>query len=288
MRLHLVDGTFELFRAHFAPRPGKVVSGIDVKATAGVVSSMLALMEDKAEAVTHLAIAFDNPIESFRNELFDGYKTGDGIATALRSQFDLVEVAARALGIVVWSMDRWEADDALATAATRFATDEIEARILTPDKDLGQVIQQGRVVQVDRIRRKVIDEAALRARRGVGPASIPDLLGLVGDTADGIPGLPGFGEKSAAALLARWETIEAIPDDPATWEVKITGAPRLAAVLRERREDALLYKKLATLVRDVPLAETLDDLIYRGAHRAPYADLCARLEIAPRATRFRD
>ncbi len=288
MRIHVVDGTFELFRAHFAPRPSKAVGGIDVKATAGVVGSMLALLGDPDEAVTHLAIAFDNPIVSFRNELFEGYKGDEGIPASLRAQFDLVEVAAKALGIVVWSMDRWEADDALATAATRWASDDVQVRILTPDKDLGQVLEGDRVVQVDRIRRKVIDEAALRARRGVAPASIPDLLGLVGDTADGIPGLPGFGEKSAATLLARWGTIEAIPARVEDWDVKLTGAPRLAAVLAERRDDALLYKKLATLVRDVPLPESLEDLAYRGAPRAPYAELCARLEITPRASRFRD
>lgn len=288
MRVHLVDGTFELFRAHFAPRPGKVVDGADVKATAGVVASMLALLEDKAEAVTHLAIAFDNPIISFRNDLFDGYKTDEGIPPSLRAQFDLVEVAARALGIVVWSMDRWEADDALATAATRFAGPDVQVRILTPDKDLGQVLSGDRVVQVDRIRRRVIDEAALRARRGVGPASIPDLLGLVGDTSDGIPGLAGFGEKSAAALLARYETIEAIPDDAEAWDVKVVGAPRLAATLVAHRQDALLYKRLATLVRDVPLKESLGDLEYRGALRGPYEELCARLDIRPRWPRFRD
>lgn len=288
MRVHLVDGTFELFRAHFAPRPAKVVSGIDVKATAGVVGSMLALLEDRAEAVTHLAIAFDNPIISFRNELFDGYKTDEGIPASLRSQFDLVEVAAKALGIVVWSMDRWEADDALATAATRFAGPDVQVRILTPDKDLGQVLDGDRIVQIDRIRRKVIDEAAMRERRGVGPKSIPDLLALTGDTSDGIPGLPGFGEKSSAALLARYETIEAIPDEASAWDVKLTGAPRLAATLASMRDDALLYKKLATLVRDVPLPESLADLEYKGAPRGPFEELCARLEIKPRWSRFRD
>jgi 5'-3' exonuclease len=288
MRVHLVDGTFELFRAHFAPRPGKMVGGVDVKATVGVCSSMLTLLEEKAEAVTHLAIAFDNPILSFRNDLFDGYKTDEGIPPALRSQFDLVEVAARALGIVVWSMDRWEADDALATAATRFAGPDVQARILTPDKDLGQVLSGDRIVQIDRIRRKVIDEAAMRERRGVAPSSIPDLLGLVGDTSDGIPGLPGFGEKSAAALLARYGTIEAIPNDAKDWDVKVTGAPRLAATLAERREDALLYKKLATLVKDVPLKESLADLEYKGAPRKPFEDLCAKLEMKPRWPRFQD
>lgn len=288
MRVHLVDGTFELFRAHFAPRPAKIVGGVDVKATTGLVASMLALLEDPAEAVTHLAIAFDNPIVSFRNDLFDGYKTDDGIPAYLRAQFDLVEEAARALGIVVWSMDRFEADDALATAATRFAGPDIQVRILTPDKDLGQVLCSDRVVQVDRIRRKVIDEAAMRTRRGVAPASIPDLLALVGDDSDGIPGLPGFGEKSSATLLARYEVIEAIPDDPSAWDVKVPGAPRLAATLAARRADALLYKRLATLVRDVPLRESLADLEYRGAPRGAFEALCTQLEVKPRWARFCD
>jgi 5'-3' exonuclease len=287
MRLHLVDGTFELFRAHFAPRPPKVASGVDVKATAGFVGSMLALLEDPDERVTHLAVAFDNPIVSFRNDLFDGYKSDEGVPPSLRAQFDLAEQAAKALGIVVWSMDRYEADDALATAAVRWATDDRQVRILTPDKDLGQVLSGDRIVQVDRIRRKVIDEAAMRARRGVAPASIPDYLGLVGDTSDGIPGIPGFGEKSSAALLARYGTIEAIPDDDKSWEVKVTGAPRLAATLAERRSDALLYKRLATLVRDVPLEESLDDLEYRGALRSAYEELSSRLELRLRWTRFR-
>jgi 5'-3' exonuclease len=288
MRVHLVDGTFELFRAHFAPRPGKTVGGIDVKATTGLVGSMQALLDDPDEQVTHLAIAFDNPIVSFRNDLFDGYKSDEGVPPSLRAQFDLAEVAARALGIVVWSMDRYEADDALATAAVRFAAPGTQVRILTPDKDLGQVLSGDRVVQVDRIRRKVIDEAAMRARRGVAPASIPDFLGLVGDTSDGIPGIPGFGEKSSATLLARYETIEAIPSSAAAWTVKVAGAPRLANELAARRDDALLYKRLATLVRDVPLAETLADLEYRGAPRRSFDELCARLEVKPRWSRFRD
>jgi 5'-3' exonuclease len=287
MRLHLVDGTFELFRAHFAPRPPKVVGGADLKATAGVVGSMLGLLADRDEAVTHLAVAFDNPIVSFRNDLFDGYKTDEGVPRALRAQFDLVEVAMRALGIVVWSMDRYEADDALATAAVRFASDDVQVRILTPDKDLGQVLVSDRIVQVDRIRRKLIDEAAVRSRRGIAPASIPDFLGLVGDTSDGIPGLPGFGEKSAGALLGRYQSIEAIPDDASAWDVRVTGAPRLAATLAAHREDALLYKRLATLVRDVPLAESLDDLEYRGALHGPYEELCKKLEITPRSIPLR-
>ncbi len=288
MRVHLVDGTFELFRAHFAPRPPKVVRGVDLKATTGLIGSMMTLLDDRSEAVTHLAIAFDNPIVSFRNDLFDGYKSDEGVPPALRAQFDLVEEAARALGIVVWSMDRYEADDALATAATRFAGPDTQVRILTPDKDLGQVLTSDRVVQIDRIRRKVIDETSMRERRGVSPKSIPDWLALVGDASDGIPGVPGFGEKSSATLLAHYETIEAIPDDPNAWAVKVPGAPRLAATLAARRTDALLYKRLATLVRDVPLAESIEDLEYRGAPRAAFAALAEQLEVTPRWNRFRD
>ena len=285
MRLHLVDGTFELFRAHFSPRPGRRARGVDVKATAGIVANMLALLSDPEEAVTHIAIAFDNPIVSFRNDLFDGYKTDEGIAPELRSQFDLAEEAMRALGIVVWSMDRWEADDALATGAVRFSPEVDQVRILTPDKDLGQVVDDERIVQVDRIRRRVIDETAVRTARGVGPSSIPDLLGLVGDAADGIPGVPGFGAKSAAAVLARYGTIEAIPGDDREWEVKVTGAPRLARTLAAMRDEALLYKKLATLVRDVPLRESLEDLRFRGVPRAPFEALCDQLELRDLRTR---
>lgn len=263
-RLHLVDGTFELFRAHYSPRPDKVVDGVDVKATAGLVDSLVALLGDADEAVTHLAVAFDRPIVSFRNDLFDGYKSDEGVPPPLRAQFELAEIAVRALGVVVWSMDRFEADDALATAATRFSPLAQQVRILTPDKDLGQCLDGERIVQVDRIRKRVIDEAAFVAARGVRPSCVPDFLALVGDTADGIPGLRGFGPKSAAALLSRWGSLEAIPARFEDWDVKVASAARLGATLAEERERALLYKKLATLVRDVPLAETLDDLAYRG------------------------
>ncbi len=294
MRVHLVDGTFELYRAHFSHRPPKSVpqadGPMDVKATAGLVASMLGLLHDPEEAVTHLAIAFDNPIRSFRNDLYDGYKGDEGVPPSLRKQFDLAEVAMKALGIVVWSMDSWEADDALGTAATRFAAEAEQVRILTPDKDLGQCVQGTRVVQVDRMRRKLIDEDVVRAVRGVAPSSIPDLLGLVGDASDGFPGLPGFGAKSAAAVLARWGTIERIPDDAAAWDVKVTGAPRLAATLAGRRAEAMLYKKLATLVTDVPLPETLAELQFRGVPRASFETLCEQLgsnDLRTRPVRWR-
>lgn len=281
MRLHLVDGTFELFRAHFAKRPGhKSPSGQDVKAAVGVAASMLALLADPDEAVTHLAVAFDNPIRSFRNDLFAGYKTDEGVLPELLAQFDLVEEAVRSLGIVVWSMDRWEADDALATAATRFKDRFDQIRILTPDKDLGQVLEGKRVVQVDRIRAREIDEAALLEARGVGPASVPDLLALVGDTADGIPGLPGIGEKTASTLLKRWVHFDQIPDDPARWEVEVRGAAKVAAALREHREEAKLYRTLATLVLDVPLPQQEpDELRFRGVPREAFLGWCDRLGV---------
>ncbi len=292
MRVHLVDGTFELFRAHFAPRPphhGR--DGRPLTACHGLAQNLLALLGDRDEAPTHLAIAFDNPIRSFRNDLFDGYKTEDGVPAELLAQFDEAERVSAALGIVTWRMDRWEADDALATAARRFRDEVEQVRILSPDKDLGQCLSGDRVVQVDRVRRKLVDEAALRERRGVGPQSIPDLLALVGDTADGIPGIPGFGEKTAATLLAHYVHVEAIPDDPAAWAVSVRGAARLAGELAPRRRELALYKQLATLVEDVPLPESLDALCWRGALREPWSQWCADAdadELRERPRRFRD
>lgn len=291
MRLHVVDGTYELFRAHYAKRPRHTApNGQPVKATVGFTMSMLALLDDVDEAVTHVAVAFDNPIESFRNDLFDGYKTGEGMDPDLVAQMDLVERAARAIGMTVWSMDRWEADDALGTAAVRWRDDVDQVRIMTPDKDLGQSVCGDRVVLVDRMRKKVANEAAIRERRGVGPASIPDLLALIGDSADGIPGLPGFGEKGAASVLATYEHIENIPDDAASWTCKVRGADRLAATLADRRQDALLYRTLATLAVDVPLEESLDDLAYAGVPQGEFAALCDSLgheRLAARPTRWR-
>jgi 5'-3' exonuclease len=287
MRLHLVDGTYELFRAHYSKRPSK-----RFKATIGLLYSMLFLLSEEAEGVTHVGVAFDNPIRSFRNDLFDGYKSDEGVDPELRAQFDLAERATRALGMTTWSMDRWEADDALATAAVRFARHAgvEQVRILTPDKDLGQVVRGTTIVQVDRMRRKEIDEEGVLASKGVRPASIPDLLGLVGDTADGIPGIPGFGEKTAAALLRAYGHIESIPDDPRTWSVEVRGKDKLAATLREMREEALHYRVLATLVTDVPLRESFGDLAWRGAPRAEYEALCRELDeggLVGRPTRFR-
>ncbi len=290
MRVHLIDGTYELFRAHYARSPEHLdARGRDVKATLGLVYSLLALLDDPAEAATHLAVAFDNPIRSFRNQLYAGYKTEAGVPPELLAQFDLAEQATAALGIVVWSMDRYEADDALATAAARFAPEADQVRILTPDKDLGQCLEGERIVQVDRVRARVIDEPALRARRGVGPQSIPDWLALVGDSADGFPGVTGFGEKTASALLAHYLHLEAIPARARDWKVDVRGAPRLAENLAAQREEAALFKRLATVARDVPLAESLDELAWRGAPKARFRALCETLaapRLAERPVRF--
>ncbi|HXU61534.1 MAG TPA: 5'-3' exonuclease H3TH domain-containing protein [Polyangia bacterium] len=287
-RLHLVDGTYELFRAHYAKRPDhRDPSGADRKATVGVVSSLLALLHEADEAVTHLAVAFDNPIRSFRNDLFDGYKTDEGVPPELHAQFDAVEEGVRALGVTVWSMREHEADDGLATGARRFADQVGQVRILTPDKDLAQCLRGDRVVQIDRRQKKLTDEATFRAVRGYAPASVPDFLALTGDTADGIPGLAGFGEKSAAMLLGAYPHLEDIPDSVTAWTVRPRRAEELAATLAAHREEALLYRRLATLVDTVPLRETLDELRFRGVPREAFESWCTKvgttsLRTAPR------
>ena len=279
MRLHLVDGTYELFRAHFSRRPPhQGPDGTPLKATVGMVSSLLALLSDPAERPTHLAVAFDNPIRSFRNELFDGYKTELGVPEELLAQFDLAELATRALGIVVWSMREFEADDALATGAARFAPEVEQVRILTPDKDLGQCLRGSQVVQVDRMRRKLIDEPALRALRGIGPESIPDWLALVGDSADGIPGLPGFGEKGAAAVLAAFKHLEHVPLDARAWPVSVRSRDTLARTLAEHRKEALLFRTLATLRTDAPVDTSLAALEHRGVPREPFEIFARRVD----------
>jgi 5'-3' exonuclease len=275
VRLHLVDGTYELFRAHFSKRPGRTdPSGRDVKATVGLVGSLLQLLADEDEAVSHVAVAFDRPIESFRNERFPGYKDSTGVDPDLLAQFEGAETAVAALGLAVWSMGEFEADDAMATGAVRFAGEVEQVRLLTPDKDLGQVVRGDAVVQVDRLRERTYDEAGVIERLGVQPRSVPDLLALVGDTADGIPGLPGFGAKTASALLTRYEHLEAIPLD-GDWEVPVRGAARLAETLAARFDDALLYRELATLVTDVPLPHAhLDELAWAGVPRERFLAWC--------------
>jgi 5'-3' exonuclease len=290
MRLHLIDGTYELFRAHFSKRPPHAgPKGEDLKATVGLVSSLLGLLADPAERPTHLAVAFDNPIQSFRNDLFDGYKTEVGVPPELLAQFDLAELATRALGVQVWSMQEFEADDAMASGAARFRGAVEQVRILTPDKDLGQCLSGTQVVQVDRMRNKLIDEAALRALRGIGPASIPDWLALVGDDADGIPGLAGFGEKGAAAVLAVFEHLESIPDDPRRWPASIRSRDTLARTLAAERQDALLYRTLATLRTDAPIDTDLSSLEHRGVPREPFLLFCEQVgssSLPPRVERW--
>ena len=280
MRLHLVDGTYELFRAHYSKRPDRhTPEGTDVKATVGLVASLLGLLADADEQVSHLGVAFDNPIESWRNRRFSDYKDSSGVDPSLLAQFDGAEDAVRALGIHVWSCAEHEADDALAAAAVRFAADVDQVRVLSPDKDLAQVVEGDRIVQVDRARGTERDEDAVRERFGVAPQAIPDLLALVGDQADGIPGLPGFGAKTAATLLDHYPTIDDVPDDPDAWSVSVRGASRLAATLAERRADLALYRELATLDTTVELGVDLDALAWHGVPRERYLAWCDRLDV---------
>ena len=264
IRVHLVDGTYELFRSFFGAPSAAAPDGREVGAVRGLLASLGALARD--EHVTHVAVAFDTVVESFRNELFAGYKTGEGLDPTLWAQFPLAERAVAALGLVVWPMVEFEADDGLASGAARFAADPRVERVYlcTTDKDLAQMVRGDRVVQLDRRQKKLFDEAAVRDKFGVGPASIPDWLALVGDPQDGIPGVPKWGPKSAASVLARYEHLDAIPDDAADWDVAVRGAATLARNLRERRDDAALWRRLATLRTDVPIRESLDDLRVRG------------------------
>jgi 5'-3' exonuclease len=288
MRLHLVDGTYELYRAHYSPRPEhRDPSGVDTKATVGIVESMLALLHDADEAVTHIAVMFDNPIRSFRNDLYLPYKSDEGVPPELRSQFDRAEEAIRSIGVTVWSMREYEADDGLASGARRFRDEIEQVRILTPDKDLGQCIRGDQVVQVDRRQKKVTNESAFRAERGFGPESMPDFLALTGDSADGFPGLAGFGKKGAGLLVGAYEHLERIPADALDWTVKPRGAMQLAATLVEHRDEALLYRQLATLVDTVAPDGSLDALKFQGVPRATFERWCdelgvQRLKTAPR------
>jgi 5'-3' exonuclease len=278
LRVHLVDGTYELFRAYFGAPKKRGASGREVGASAGLLRSLLLLLRD--ESVTHLACAYDHVIESFRNDLFPGYKTGEGVPEDLMSQFELAEDVARALGIVTWPMVEFEADDAIAAAAFRFAADpRVEQVVIaSPDKDFAQCVRGNRVVLWDRRRGIVLDEEGVRAKFGISPESIPDYLALVGDAADGLPGVYGWGKKSAGAVLARHGHIEAIPRNAAEWPEKPRRAYDLAAELERERENALLYRKLATLRLDVPLEEDLEALEWRGARREELEAICRELD----------
>lgn len=277
MKVHLVDGTYELFRSYYGAPEALAPNGAEVGATLGLMRSLLALLRE--DGVTHVGCAFDHVVESFRNDLYPGYKTSDGVPADLMAQFPLAERAAEALGVVVWPMVQFEADDAIATAAARAdLSPEVEQVVIcSPDKDMAQCVRGTRVICVDRVRRKTYDEAGVREKFGVLPASIPDWLALVGDDADGYPGVPRWGAKSAATLLARYGHLEAIPDDHAEWQVPVRGAAALAESLRNHREEVMLYRVLAVLRTDVPLAESTNDLEWRGAPREPLAAFSAEL-----------
>jgi 5'-3' exonuclease len=276
MKIHLIDGTYELFRNHFGAPPKKAPDGREVGATLGLLRSLLLLLS--SPGVTHVAVAFDHVIESFRNDLYPGYKTGEGIEPDLLAQFPLAEEAVSALGVVVWPMMEFEADDAIGTAVIRFKDERSIDQIVvcSPDKDLAQLVTGSRVVCWDRRRDIIIDEAGVVAKYGVRPGSIPDWLALVGDSADGYPGLPGWGAKSASAVLSRFEHIESIPEDLDAWGMSLGRATKLAESLAEHREEAFLFRQLATLRLDVPLKERLDDLEWRGA-RERLKTLCVEL-----------
>ncbi len=279
MKIHLVDGTFELFRAHYSPRPGRTApDGRDIKATHGLAQSLIALLGQPD--VSHIAVAFDSVIRSFRNDMFEGYKTGDGVEPDLLAQFPLAEQITAALGITVWPMAEFEADDAIATAAVRFASHpEVEQVVMcSPDKDMSQVVSGERVVMLDRRKGEIIDEAGVVEKFGVPPAAIADYLALVGDSADGIPGIPRWGARSTATVLTRYGHIEAIPTDMANWDVKVRGAGNLMAALTEQLDNAMLYRDLATLRLDVPLSETEPgQLRWSGVDRPRLEEVCEAL-----------
>jgi 5'-3' exonuclease len=282
MRAFLVDGTYELFRHYYGVPPHRTADGAEVAATRGVLWSMLRLLE---QGVTHLGVATDHVIESFRNGMWPGYKSSAGLDPQLLGQFGLLEVTLEAMGVVVWPMVELEADDALAGAAA-VADDDPRVEqvvICTPDKDLGQCVRGGRVVQLDRRNQVVYDEARVTAKFGVAPPSIPDYLALVGDSADGYPGLPGWGAKSTATVLAHYRHIEQIPDIPGQWAMAVRGRPALAATLAKLRHHAMLFKDLATLRVDRSLLADVDELRWTGPTPL-FAEVCERIDARSLAT----
>lgn len=280
MDVHLVDGTYELFRHYYAVPSARDANGDEVGAIRGVVGSVLGMLN---HGVTHIAVATDHVIESFRNGLWAGYKSSAGVEPALLAQFHPLEDALRALGVTVWPMVEFEADDALAAGAARAALDPRVERVFicTPDKDLGQSVRGTRIVQLDRRRNITRDEDGIVAKFGVKPVSIPDYLALVGDASDGYPGLPGWGAKSSAAVLAKFEHLESIPDDWREWRVNAANAAKLSATLSREREHALLFRELATLRTDIPLFESVDELKWSGPTEA-FAAIGNRLDQAVR------
>jgi 5'-3' exonuclease len=280
MQVHLVDATYELFRAHFSPRPPVLGrEGVALSGVSGLVEQLCFLLRE--QGATHVGCATDRVIRSFRNDLYPGYKTGAGVDSELLAQFPVAEAAIEALGLVLWPMVEFEADDAIAAAAEWFAADPRVERVVicTPDKDMAQCVRGERVVLWDRRRDLVYDDAGVRAKWGVPPSSVADRLALVGDAADGFPGLPGWGDKSASAVLARYGSLEAIPANSGDWDVRgLRGAPALAATLSERMDEALLYRDLArlrTTADGVPIPQAdVDELRWRGANRARWTAFC--------------
>jgi len=266
MKVHLIDGTYELFRNHFGAPPKKSTSGMEVGATLGLMRSLLMLLQ--SPDVTHVGVAFDHVIESFRNKMYAGYKTGEGVDPVLMAQFPLAEQAASALGVVVWPQVKFEADDAIATATARFKKDKSVDQIIicSVDKDLMQMVDGKRVVSWDRRREIVLDEKGVIEKFGVKPESIPDYLALVGDSADGYPGIKGWGEKSTSTVLAKFKHIESIPKDPKKLPLGLGRATTLVENLQANHKDALLFRELSTLREDVPLKENLNDLKWQGAY----------------------
>jgi 5'-3' exonuclease len=274
VRLHLLDGTYELFRSHYGRKDTVTgIDGSDLKATLGIMESTLALLREPG--VTHLAASFDTVIESFRNLMFPGYKSSAGMDPDLLAQFPVAEEALEAIGVVVWRNIEFEADDAIAAAAIRWVEEVEQVVIATPDKDLNQLVIGDKIVTYNRREQKILDEKAVVAKFGIHPESIPDYLALVGDTADGVPGLPGWGAKSASIVLARHPRLELIPESATDWEVAVRGADRLAATLSENRDLAHMYRELTTLRLDVPIEETLGDLEWRGVPRPRFEQFCA-------------
>jgi 5'-3' exonuclease len=276
MDVHLIDGTYELFRYFFAVPSAKDAGGQEIGAVRGVLTSVLSMIEQGA---THLGVATDHVVESFRNDLYPGYKTSEGVDPELLSQFPILEEALEAMGVVVWPMVEFEADDALASSAAKSAKDSKVRKVFicTPDKDLSQCVAGTRVVQFDRRREIVRDEAGVVEKFGVKPHSIPDYLAVVGDSADGFPGIPGWGAKAAALALSQYPHLEDIPKDWQAWHPSIKRARALSESLFSAWDDALLFRKLATLREDVPVFNTIDDLRWQGP-RPAFAEHCQRLK----------
>ena len=272
MRLVLVDATYELFRAYFGAPSRTGRDGREIGAVAGLAASMLALLREQEPLA--IAAATDTVIHSFRNELFAGYKSGEGVPEALLLQFPLAEEALEALGMTVWRMREFEADDALASAVEKYGDEAEQVILASPDKDLAQCVSGEQVVMWDRRKGVVLDESGVREKYGVGPESIPDYLALVGDAADGLPGIEAWGAKSTSAVLGTYIHLEEIPEAHGDWSVKVRGAGRLARTLREGRDEADLYKRLATLRRDVPLSQPFGDLVWEGVPQAPWQAFC--------------